>query len=76
MLLLLESKDFNPEIRQAYEEGRIKGIGMEYQYNGLYGYLDGKEVCDYDFSKHFKIDNRYSNVNLVQSKNFISVKFS
>ena len=39
MLLLLESKDFNPEIRQAYEEGRIKGIGMEYQYNGLYGYL-------------------------------------
>ena len=76
MLLLLESKDFNPEIRQAYEEGRIKGIGMEYQYNGLYGYLDGEEVCIYDFSKHFKIDNRYSNVNLVQSKNFISVKFS
>lgn len=76
MLLLLESKDFNPEIRQAYEEGRIKGIGMEYQYNGIYGYLDDKEVCVYDFSKHFKIDNRYSNTNIVQSKNFISVKFS
>ena len=76
MIITIPFEDFNPAIKEAYANGEIKGIGMEYQYNGLYGYLDGKEVCVYDFSKHFKIDNRYSNVNLVQSKNFISVKFS
>ena len=75
MILTIPFEDFNPNIKQAYSEGKVSGIGMEYQYNGLYGFLDGEEVCVFDFGKYFKIDNRYSSYEIYCGPTQIMIEF-
>jgi hypothetical protein len=75
MVLTIPFEDFNPQIKQAYSEGRVKGIGMEYQYNGLYGFIDNVEVCVFDFRKFFKIDNRYSSYEIYCGPSQIMIEF-
>lgn len=76
MVLTIPFEDFNPQIKQAYSEGRVKGIGMEYQYNGLYGFIDNVEVCVFDFKRYFKIDNRYSSYEIYCGPTQILIEFS
>lgn len=75
MILTIPFEDFNPKIKQAYSEGKVSGIGMEYQYNGLYGYIDNEEVCVYDFKRYFKIDNRYSSYEIYCGPTQIMIEF-
>lgn len=75
MVLTIPFEDFNPQIKQVYSEGRVKGIGMEYQYNGLYGFIDNEEVCVFDFNKYFKIDNRYSSYEIYCGPSQIMIEF-
>lgn len=75
MILTIPFEDFNPKIKQPYSEGKVSGIGMEYQYNGLYGYIDNEEVCVYDFGKYFKIDNRYSSYEIYCGPTQIMIEF-
>jgi hypothetical protein len=75
MVLTIPFEDFNPAIKQAYANGEIKSIGMEYQYNGLYGYLGKEEVCVFDFGRYFKIDNRWSSYEIYCGPTQIMVEF-
>lgn len=76
MVLTIPFEDLNPKIKQAYSDGKISGIGMEYQYNGLYGFIDNVEVCVFDFKKYFKIDNRYTSYEIYCGPTQIMIEFS
>jgi len=75
MILTVPFEDFNPEIKQAYSSGEIKGIGIEYQYNGVYGYLNKQEVCVFDFTKYLRLDNRYSSYEIYCCPTQIMIEF-
>jgi len=75
MILTIPFEDLNPEVKKAYTEGKVSGIGIEYQYNGLYGFIDKEEVCVFDFKKYFKIDNRYSSYEIYCGPTQIMIEF-
>jgi len=60
MVLTIPFEDFNSDIKKAYANGEIKSIAIDYQYNGLYGFIGDKEVELYSFNKFFRADNRYN----------------
>ena len=75
MILTIPFEDFKSEIKQAYSEDKIKGMGIDYQYNGIYGYINDKEVCVVDFNKYFRLDNRYSSYEIFCNSNQIIIQF-
>ena len=44
MTITIPFEHLNPDIKWAYTNNLVKGIGIDYQYNGLYGYIGEKEV--------------------------------
>ena len=60
MILTIPFEEFNSNIKQAYANGEIVSIGIDYQFNGLFGYIGDKEVEILSFNKYFKADNRYN----------------
>jgi len=75
MILTIPFEDFNPVIKQAYSEGKVTGIGLEYQYNGVYGYIGKDEVCIFDFGKYFRIDNRWGSYEIFCGPSQIMIEF-
>lgn len=75
MIITIPFEEFIPEIKQAYSDNKIKGIGIDFQYNGIYGYIEEKEVCVFDFSRYFKADNRYSSYEIFCGPTQILIEF-
>jgi hypothetical protein len=60
---------FNKEAKQLYLEGKLSGIGIDYQPNSIMGWYEGKEIEIFCFKKVFMwMDNRYTSYNLYQNK--------
>lgn len=75
MSITISYEELNPEIQESFLKGQIKNIGIDYQYNGIYGNIGDKEVCLFSFEKFFKADNRYSSYELIYDNLFILIKF-
>ena len=75
MVVTIPFEDFNQDIKQHYADGAIKGIGIDYQYNGIFGYIEDKEVCVYSFDKFFKADNRYCSYEIFCGPTQILIEF-
>lgn len=75
MIITIPFEDFNSEIKQAYANGEIRAIGMEYQYNGLYGYIGNEEVEVYSFNKFFRADNRFNSYEIYCGPTQIMIEF-
>lgn len=75
MVLTIPFESLNPAIKEAYANGDISGIGIEYQYNGLYGYIEKEEVCVFDFGRYFKADNRYCSYEIYCGPTQIMIEF-
>lgn len=76
MTVHIPLKDFNQAAKVPYITGTVKGIGIDYQYNGIYGYLAGKEIEIFSFDKLFKLDNRYNSVKIYCDPKEITLSFS
>lgn len=60
MVLTIPFEEFNEDIKAYYAANEIKGIGIDYQYNALLGYINGVEVEVFSFNRFFRTDNRYN----------------
>ena len=76
MILTIAFEELNNDIKAYYAAGEVKGIGIDYQYNALLGYVNGVEVEVFNFSKYFKTDNRYSSYEIYCAPTQILLEFS
>lgn len=76
MSLTIPFEQFEEKAKAPYLTGALKGIGIDYQYNGIYGYLNKEEVEIFSFIKFFKADNRYSSYEIFCNKKDITIEFS
>jgi hypothetical protein len=76
MNLTISYEELNPDIQEAFLKEQIKNIGIDYQYNGIYGNIGEEEVCLFSFEKFFKADNRYCSYELIYDRLFILIKFN
>ena len=75
MIITIPFEHFNPDIKQEYTLGLIKGIGIDYQYNGIFGYIEEKEVEIFSFDKFFKADNRWNSYNIYSPPMWILIEY-
>jgi hypothetical protein len=68
--------DLEPTIRELYLNGKIKSLGIDYQPNALMGWVDGKEIEVFNFSKVCKMDNRWTGYELHQSTFEITIQIT
>ena len=54
----------NDNIKKDYLAGNIKSISIDYQFNGIFGYIEDKEVELFSFDRYFRADNRYNSYEL------------
>jgi len=75
MLLQIPFTSLNKDIKHDFLNNKIKGIGIDYQYNGIYGYIDGKEVELYSFNSFFRADNRWNTYEIYCFDTGIQIEF-
>lgn len=75
MTFTIPFEQFNEKAKAPYLTGALKGIGIDYQYNGIFGYLKQEEVEIFSFNKLFKADNRYSSYNIYCNSKDITIEF-
>ena len=73
MTLLIPAEQVNEEVRDDFINERIKNVGIDFQYNGIYGNIGDKEVCVFSFEKYFKADNRYTTYQIEYDSTFILI---
>jgi len=76
MTITIPFEQFEEKAKALYLTGALKGIGIDYQYNGIYGYLNEEEVEIFSFDKLFKADNRYNSYEIYCNKKDITIEFS
>lgn len=75
MVITIPFEEFNSDIKKAYANGEIKSISIDYQYNGIFGFIDQKEVEIFSFNRFFKADNRYNHYELYCGPTQIMLEF-
>ena len=75
MTITIPFEHLNPDIKWAYTHNLVKGIGIDYQYNGLYGYIGENEVEVFSFNNFFKTDNRKNKYNIYCAPTQIVIEY-
>ena len=72
MTIHIPISDLEPNIRTLYLENNIFELSIDYQPNAIVGYFKNnglyEEVEVFNFSKVFKMDNRYSSYKIHKRK--------
>ena len=66
----------NENIKKDYLAGNIVGIGIDYQFNGIYGYIGDKEVEVFSFNPYFRADNRFNSYEIYISNRGILIELT
>jgi hypothetical protein len=60
-IVILLSKDVPRETSELILEHKLEGgYSIDYALNSLVSYHNGKEIIIFDFTKYFRLDNRFS----------------
>lgn len=68
MTIHIPISDLEPKVRNLYLEGKLSGLGIDYQPNAIMGWFGGDEIEVFNFSKICKMDNRWTSYTLHQNK--------
>ena len=74
MTIHIPISDLEPKVRELYLENKIQSLGIDYQPNALMGWVDGKEIEVFNFSKVCKMDNRWTGYKLYENKTEIIIE--
>ena len=74
MTIHIPISDLQPNIKNLYLEDKILGLGIDYMPNAIMGWVDGKEVEVFNFSKVCKMDNRWTSYTLYKNKTEIIIE--
>lgn len=66
---------FDPQIKKLYLEGKLYDISVDFAYNALTSFYEGKEVIVFSFDKHIKLDNRLKPCTVFKNKTEIILCF-
>ena len=75
MTLTIPFEQFNEKAKAPYLTGALKGIGIDYQYNGIFGFLNKEEIEIFSFNKLFKADNRFNSYDIYCNSKDITIEF-
>jgi|TARA_B110000285_G_scaffold65406_1_gene75168 hypothetical protein len=75
MTLTIPFEELNSKYKKPYLAGEIIQIGIDYQYNGLYGWYIDREVEVFNFKKAFIADNRFGSYNIFCTDKNITIEF-
>lgn len=65
----------DPQIKKLYLEGKLYDISVDFAYNALTSFHDGKEVIVFSFDKYMKLDNRLKPCTVFKNKTEIILSF-
>jgi hypothetical protein len=65
----------DPQVKKLYLEGKLIDISVDYAYNALTSFYEGKEVIVYSFNEHLKLDNRLKGCSVFKHKTEIVLCF-
>ena len=68
--------NLKPHIRKLYLENKIMSLGIDYAPNSVMGWVDGDEIEVFNFSKIFKLDNRWTGYELHRNKTEIVIEIT
>jgi hypothetical protein len=64
MTIEITTNEFNPEIREMFDNKLFESISIDYMYNAVMGWSEGVEYVIIDFDKYFRLDNRFNTYEL------------
>ena len=80
MTIHIPISDLEPSIRDLYLEDKILQLSIDYQPNAIIGYFKNnglyEEIEAFNFSKVFKMDNRYSSYKIHKRKTELIIEIT
>lgn len=75
-ITILLSTDVDPMVSNLILDHKLEGgYSIDYALNSLMSYYQGKEIEIYNFSKHLRLDNRFSSYEIQDYGTKINIKF-
>jgi len=68
--------DLKASVQNLYSNGMIKHMVIDYAPNSIMGWVDGKEIEVFNFSKICRMDNRWTGYNLHPTESEIVIEIT
>jgi hypothetical protein len=68
--------DLEASVQKLYSDDMIKHMVIDYAPNSIMGWVDGKEIEVFNFSKICRMDNRWTGYNLYPMKSEIVIEIT